>query len=93
MKIQSKVRYRTSQLSDEHADLLLQGLQPRPDRLEVPGERQLLGSQDVEGPGVLVGPGLLHRAYVFSNFYSNFWLILPNFERLILGCIEAKFCK
>ena len=31
--------------------------------------------------------------YVFSNFYSNFWLILANFERPILGCIDAKFCK
>ena len=32
----------------------------------------------------------------FSNFYSNFWLrsnFLANFERLVLGCIEAKFCK
>ena len=31
--------------------------------------------------------------YVFSNFYSNFWLILANFERLFLGCIEAKFAS
>ena len=31
--------------------------------------------------------------YVFSNLYSNFWLILANFERPVLGCIEAEFCK
>ena len=33
--------------------------------------------------------------YVFSKFYSNFWLVVgkPNFERLGLGCINAKFCK
>ena len=33
-------------------------------------------------------------SYVLSNsLYSNFWLILANFERLVLGCIEAEFCK
>ena len=31
--------------------------------------------------------------YVFSNVYSNFWLFLANFERLVLGCIEAEFGK
>ena len=25
------------------------------------------------------------RCYVSSNFHSNFWLILSNFERLVLG--------
>ena len=27
------------------------------------------------------------------NLFSNFWLVLPNFERPILGCIEADFCR
>ena len=32
--------------------------------------------------------------YVCSNFFSNCWLIfLANFERPVLGCIEATFCK
>ena len=34
------------------------------------------------------------RAYVFSNCFSSCWLIfLANFERPVLGCIDAKFCK
>ena len=33
------------------------------------------------------------KDYVF-NFYSNFWLfVLVNFESLVLGDIEAEFCK
>ena len=36
---------------------------------------------------------VLVESYVFSNLFSNFWLILANFERLVLGCIEAEFCK
>ena len=31
-----------------------------------------------------------------SNLFSNFWLVLlvlPNFERPIIGCIAAGFCK
>ena len=41
--------------------------------------------------------GASATSYVFSNLHSNFWLIfgkfLANFERLVLGCIEAEFCK
>ena len=33
------------------------------------------------------------RAYVFSNFILTCGYFLANFERLILGCIEADFCK
>ena len=36
---------------------------------------------------------LVAYMYVYSNLFSNFWLILANFERLVLGCIEAEFCK
>ena len=28
--------------------------------------------------------------YVFSNFCSKFWLFFANFERSVLGCIDAK---
>ena len=33
--------------------------------------------------------------YVFSNFHSNFWLrnFWQTLQRLVLGCIEAAFCK
>ena len=31
--------------------------------------------------------------YVYSNLFSNFWLISANFERPVLGCIEDDFCK
>ena len=33
--------------------------------------------------------------YVSSNFYSNFWLrnFWQTLQRLVLGCIEAAFCK
>ena len=41
------------------------------------------------------------EACVFSNLYANFWIVfgptfgyfVANFERLVLGCITAKFCK
>ena len=32
-------------------------------------------------------------AYVYSNCFSDFWLFLANFERPVLGCIEADLCK
>ena len=34
-------------------------------------------------------------AYIVSNFFLTLkiWLILKNFERPVLGCINAKFCK
>ena len=41
----------------------------------------------------LEGASGMETSYVFSNFYSSFWLILANFERLVLGCIEAEFRK
>ena len=31
--------------------------------------------------------------YDGSNSFSNFWQILTNFERLVLGCVEADLCK
>ena len=31
--------------------------------------------------------------HVFSNFSLTFGYFLANFERLVLGCIEAEFCK
>ena len=43
-----------------------------------------------------LGTAWVH-AYVFSNLFSNFWQkignFLANFERPVLGCIDAKFCK
>ena len=49
-----------------------------------PGGRQCAWRGDGEG----------HKyPMFFSNFYSNFWLILANFESLVLGCIDAKFCN
>ena len=39
------------------------------------------------GEGNLIGR--MDRGYVLSNF----WLILANFKRPILGCIDAKVCK
>ena len=32
-------------------------------------------------------------SFVFSYCYSNFWLLFGKLERLVLGCINAKFCK
>ena len=50
--------------------------------------------------------GVLHSvaAFVFSNFcnlffkvMANFWQnfgkFLANFERSVLGCLDAKFCE
>ena len=33
--------------------------------------------------------------YVYSNYFftSKFWLILAKIEGLVLGCIDADFCK
>ena len=33
------------------------------------------------------------RVLCLFELFSNFWLLLANFERPVLGCIEAKFCK
>ena len=41
--------------------------------------------RDARFPGINV-------SYVFSSFYFDFWL-QKNFERLVLGCIEANVCK
>ena len=51
-----------------------------------------ISRKDEEPELPAVDPGRV-QFYVFSNLYSNFWLILANFERLVLGCIEAEFCK
>ena len=42
------------------------------------------------GAGAGRGEG---ATYVYSSFFSNFWLIFGKFERPVLGCIEAKICK
>ena len=34
---------------------------------------------------------LVAYMYVYSNLFSNFWLILANFERPVLGCTKADF--
>ena len=53
-----------------------------------------VGTLQHQLPGVEELELLWVRTYVFSNSYSNFWLIFGKlFERPVLGCIDAKFCK
>ena len=43
---------------------------------------------------LLAGKASCAEAYVFSSVYSNAWLICwQAVEKLVLGCIEADFCK
>ena len=65
------------------------------------GEGRLTAHHDVgdhaEGPHI---DGLGVRSYVFSSFFlifgifsDSFGYFLANFERPVLGCIDATFCN
>ena len=43
--------------------------------------------------GMGVQPVRSVQSYVYATFVSNCLLILANFERPVLGCIEDDFCK
>ena len=38
-------------------------------------------------------PGVVSEPMFCLTFILTFGYFLANFERLVLGCIEAKFCK
>ena len=46
-----------------------------------------------EGRSIKTTQASLLLPVFILTFYSNFWLISANFERPVLGCIEAEFCK
>ena len=53
------------------------------ERLKLVGVAQ---DRDVRQELPMFSPTLFH-------FFSNFWLMLANFERPVLGCIEADPCE
>ena len=90
----SDVSWPIDEKSDVSCDLLLLALAPLDGVLGVLREPRLAHA-------ALVLDLVPHRPdslalgfhLCFSNFYSNCWLCLANFERLVLGCVEAEFCK
>ena len=44
-------------------------------------------------PGSRVRQRKVNLAMMFLTFFLTFGELLANFERLVRGCINAKFCK
>ena len=54
-------------------------------------EERASGITRRDGSGRLKDNNIMYLCLLMCTLFSNFWLILANFERPVLGCIDADF--